>query len=167
MLYFYRRRQQQLLPGSPERKTESLARWPYAAALAGAGPEHPVVRVLRATLELFASTGFHVLVYIVPINVEHLEALGLLDRAGLGRTLESVRQVVLASGASLLDLHHLLPDAGLLRRRRTPPRGRAPRRPADRRGAHRAGLAGGARRTLMRFDAVRRCETLRVALDWT
>ena len=110
-LHLYQRRQQQLLPGSPERETEWLARWRYAAALAGVGPEHPVLRVLHATLEVFRAHGIPVLVYIVPLNVEHLEALGMLDRTGLGRSIESLRQVVAASGASLLDLHDLLPDA--------------------------------------------------------
>ncbi len=110
-LYFYRRRQKQLLPGSPERETEWLARWRYDAALAGVGPEHPILQILRATLEVFREHRIPVLVYIIPINVEHLEALGVLDRAGLGRSIESVRQVTVASGASLLDLHALLPDA--------------------------------------------------------
>jgi hypothetical protein len=111
MSHFYRRRQQQLLPGAPERETEWLARWRYDAALAGVGPEHPVLQILRATLEVFREHRIPVLVYIIPINVEHIEKLGLLDRAGLLRSIESVRRVALASGASLVDLHDLLPDA--------------------------------------------------------
>ena len=111
MSHFYRRRQQQLLPGAPERETEWLARWRYDAALAGVGPEHPVLQILRATLEVFREHRIPVLVNIIPINVEHIEKLGLLDRAGLLRSIESVRRVALASGASLVDLHDLLPDA--------------------------------------------------------
>ena len=110
-LHFYLRRLTELLPGSPERETEMLARSRYDAVLAGVGPEHPVLRVLRATLEVFRKRGIPVLVYTIPMNVEHLEQLGLLDRAALRRSVESVRRVASASGASLVDLHDLLPDA--------------------------------------------------------
>jgi hypothetical protein len=110
-LYFFQRRQAQFLPGPPERETEMLARARYGAALTGVGPDHPVLRILRATLEVFRERRIPVLVYIIPMNVEHLEQLGLLDRAGLRRSVESVRREALASGASLVDLHDLLPDA--------------------------------------------------------
>ena len=110
-LFFFHRNLEQFLPVLPERETEMLARMRYAAALAGAGPEHPELRALRATLEVFRAHRIPVLVYIIPMNVEHLEQLGLLDPAGLHRSIESVRSVVVPSGASLIDLHDLLPDA--------------------------------------------------------
>ena len=98
-------------PDHRSARRESLAHSRLDAILAGVGPDHPVLRVLRATLEVFREHGIPVLVYIVPLNVEHLERIGLRDRDGLRRGVESVRRVVLASGASLVDLHDLLPDA--------------------------------------------------------
>jgi len=111
MLHFFHRRHAQFLPGPPDRETEMLARREHGAVLAGVGPEHAVLRILRATLEVFRERQIPVLVYIIPMNVEHLEQLGLLDRGALRRGVESVRRVALASGASLVDLHDLLPDA--------------------------------------------------------
>ena len=110
-LELHQRRRAQFTPGPPERETQALARSRLAVVLAGVEPDHPVPRVLRATLEVFRERGIPVFVYIVPINVEHLERIGLRDREGLRRGVESVRRVVLAGEASLIDLHDLLPDA--------------------------------------------------------
>ncbi len=110
-LYYYQRRLAQYDVGPPERERESIARSRLGAVLAGVGPDHPVFRVLRATLAVFRERGIPVFVYIAPINVEHLDQIGLGDREGLRRGVESVRRVVQAGGASLIDVHDLLPDA--------------------------------------------------------
>ena len=110
-LLFYQRRMQQYDLGPPERESEALARSRLGALLAGVGPDHPVLRMLRATLEVFRERGIPVFVYIAPLNIEHLERIGLRDREGLRRGVESVRRVVIAGGASLIDLHDVLPDA--------------------------------------------------------
>jgi hypothetical protein len=107
----HQRRREQFTPGPPERETEAQARSQLAVVLAGVEPDHPVLQVLRATLEVFRERGIPVFVYIAPINVEHLERIGLRDHEGLRQGVESVRRVVLAGGASLIDLHDLLPDA--------------------------------------------------------
>jgi len=111
MLHYSHYRAAMFLPTPPERETVMHARVKYGAVLAGVSPEHPALRILRATLEVFRERGIPVLVYTIPMNVEHLERLGLLDRAALHRGVERVRRVTLASGASLVDLHDLLPDA--------------------------------------------------------
>jgi hypothetical protein len=108
---FFQRRMEQYVDGLPQRETESLARSRLGALLAGVGPDHPVLRVLRATLEVFRERGIPVFIYIVPLNIEYLERIGVGDREGLRRGVESVRRVVLAGGASLIDLHDSLPDA--------------------------------------------------------
>jgi hypothetical protein len=110
-LLFYHTRQKHYVEGPPERETEWLAHSRLDALLAGVDAGHPVLRVLHATLEVFRERGIPVFVYIVPLNLEYLERIGLRDRDGLRRGIESVRRVVLASGASLIDLHDSLPDA--------------------------------------------------------
>lgn len=52
------------------------------------------------------------LVYVVPVNVEHLQQVGPDSRHGLERTAETLRHIVEEEGAEFLDLHALLPDAG-------------------------------------------------------
>jgi hypothetical protein len=110
-LYFLTRRRAQYDVGPPDRETPALAHSRLDAVLAGVGPDHPVLRVLRATLDVFRANGIPVYVHIVPLNVEHLERIGVVDREALRRGVESVRRVVLAGGGSLIDVHDFLPDA--------------------------------------------------------
>ena len=153
-------------PARPSVKTEWLARSRYDAALAGVGPEHPdLADPPRRRSKSFASAKIPGARLHRPINVEHLEAARPARCAPASAGPRERAQVALA--APRCSTSTICCRRGLLRRRRTPRRGRAPRRAADRRAAHRAGRAGGARRTLMRFDAVRRCGALRAALDWT
>jgi hypothetical protein len=83
----------------------------YQVALDGAGPDQPVLRLLAAALDVFREQRIQVLVYVVPVNVEYLEKLGVDTRAGLARTVATARAVVEQRGAHFLDLHRLLPDA--------------------------------------------------------
>ncbi len=109
--FFYHTRMEQYVDGPPQRETASLARSRLDALLAGVDPDHPVLRVLHATLEVFRERGIPVFVYIVPLNLEYLERIGIRNREGVRRGIESVRRVVEAAGASLIDLHDSLPDA--------------------------------------------------------
>ena len=81
-LELHQRRRAQFTPGPPERETEALARSRLAVVLTGVEPDHPVLRVLSATLEVFRERGIPVFVYIVPINVEHLERMHRAGHAG-------------------------------------------------------------------------------------
>jgi hypothetical protein len=83
----------------------------YQAALDGVGPEHPVLRVLAAALDVFREQRIPVLVYVVPVNVEYMEKLNVATRTGLAQTVATARAVVEQRGAIFLDLHRLLPDA--------------------------------------------------------
>lgn len=83
----------------------------YQVALDGAGPEQPVLRLLAAALQAFRERRIPVLVYVVPVNVEYLEKLGVDTRAGLAHTVATARAVVEQQGALFLDLHRLLADA--------------------------------------------------------
>jgi hypothetical protein len=79
-------------------------------ALDGVGPRDPALRFLDALLAHYAEAGVPVLVFVNPVNVEHLERLGLETR-GLARSVAQARGVARRRGADFLDLHALLPDA--------------------------------------------------------
>jgi hypothetical protein len=81
-------------------------------ALSGVRADHPLLRVLAATLRSFERAGIPVLVYVNPTNVEYVESLGLLDEAGLRTTLATLEAVARENGADFVDLHALLPDQG-------------------------------------------------------
>jgi hypothetical protein len=93
------------------RASAEWARTLYGPALAGAAPAAPALRFLAALLARYRAAGLPVLVYVNPLNVEHLRALGVHDGAGLARTLEAAERVARGGGAAFLDLHDLLPDA--------------------------------------------------------
>jgi hypothetical protein len=109
--HFAAQRASFFLPGVPERETSPLAQLRLNPVLAGIAPDHPVLEVLTATLEAFEARGIDVLVYVVPVNVEHHERLGLYRRDALRPAIATVQRVVEESGASFLDLSTLLPDA--------------------------------------------------------
>jgi hypothetical protein len=77
--------------------------------LRGFGPTYPPMLTLGALLRRFVEANKRPLVWIAPLNVEHLHGLGI-DTAGVDRSVESIRKVVEDSGATLLDLHAALPD---------------------------------------------------------
>jgi hypothetical protein len=78
--------------------------------LDGIGNSHPRLVVLAAMLAQFHRRHIPVLVWISPINMEHLRSLGL-SVEGVERSMVTIRALVEESGAHLLDLHDLLPDA--------------------------------------------------------
>ncbi len=81
----------------------------YGETLAGLEPDHPVVRVIGATVERFRADEVAVLVYLEPVEVSWLESQAVLDRDGLARTIAVVRHAVETSGGRFADLHALLP----------------------------------------------------------
>jgi hypothetical protein len=80
--------------------------------LAGLPEDHVSLRFLGESLATFREAEIPVVVYLNPINVEHLDTLGLRDRGVLERGAGQFRTVVLATDSRFLDLHDLLPDAG-------------------------------------------------------
>jgi hypothetical protein len=81
----------------------------YGPTLSGLSPRDPVLRVLGATLARLRRDGIRVLVYVVPFDVANVDALDLLDRDGLSRTLSAIRTTVAAAGGTFADLHDRLP----------------------------------------------------------
>jgi hypothetical protein len=86
------------------------ARAALGHALAGLTPDEPMVQVLAATVAHLHGAGLPVIVYVVPLNVENLDRIGI-DRSGLERSIARVREQVEGAGGRLVDLHDLLPDA--------------------------------------------------------
>jgi hypothetical protein len=94
--------------GRPRMSRESAQR-NLAPVLRGVTAREPTLRVLAALLARFRRAHIPTLVYIEPINVEHVRQLGFsLD--GLSRSLRSIRRTVESAGAQLADLHAVLPD---------------------------------------------------------
>ena len=98
-------------------KTSAFRATPYATrtllgpALQGLAPDDPALEVLDALLRRFEAAGIGVLVYLAPINVEHLSSIGAYDRQGMARTGARIEAVSQSRDAAFLDLHDLLPDA--------------------------------------------------------
>lgn len=97
-------------PGT-RRASRAWVRQVLGPALDGVDADHPTLQLLDASLARYQEAGIPVLVFVNPINVEHLESLGLDDEAGLARTLARAEAVVRSRNAGWLDLHDLLPDA--------------------------------------------------------
>ena len=121
-------------------KTSAFRATPYAArtllgpALRGLAPDDPALEVLDALLRRFEAAGIAVLVYVAPINVEHLSSIGAYDRTGHGAHERADRGGLTASGRRLPRS----PRRAARRRLRGPPRP-----PGAGRGA--GGLPGGGR----------------------
>jgi hypothetical protein len=89
------------------RYREDALREHYAVTLAGIPNDHPVLRVLAATVAGFRDRDVDVLVYAVPLDVEYLAEQGLLDRDGLDRTVSTLANAVIRNGGIFADLHAL------------------------------------------------------------
>lgn len=96
---------------SADRATEVSAHELLGPVLDGLEPGDPGLAVLDALLRRFAQARVAVVVYLAPVNVEHLAALGLVPAPGLARSARRIDAVARRWGAVFLDLHALLPDA--------------------------------------------------------
>ncbi len=82
----------------------------FETTLDGLDPAHPKLALLGSGIRALRARGVDVLVYLNPANVEHLRKVGVLDEAGLHRTVDAIEATVSSSGAHFLDLHELLAD---------------------------------------------------------
>jgi len=92
------------------RYTEAAMRTHFGAAMGGLPADDPTLRMLEATVRTFRSRNIDVLVYVNPLNMQHLGKTGLLEHAGLDLTLRRVQQSVSRGGGWFLDLHDIFPD---------------------------------------------------------
>lgn len=96
----------------PERKrwTRTSAEQSFSAVLQGLTPDNPALQMLAHALDRFRAAGIPALVYLRPVNVEHLHALGV-STAHLHESVATLKRTVQAHGAQLADFHALFPDA--------------------------------------------------------
>jgi hypothetical protein len=92
------------------RLTPAGVRHYFGPSLDGLGPSDPSLRLLGGTVRALRAHGIDVLVYVDPVNVEHMRKLGLGDPQRLAETIASLRAVVQESGGYFRDLHELFPD---------------------------------------------------------
>lgn len=81
----------------------------YGAVLGGLPGNSLSLQLIEATVRRLVASGAETIVFLLPMNVELLRTLGLLDEAGLARSVERIEQAVDRAGGRLVDLHALLP----------------------------------------------------------
>jgi hypothetical protein len=91
------------------RLSESAALSKMGPALEGVSPDDARLRVLSAILERFRAADIPTLVWVPPVNIEHLGSLGL-SSDGLSRSARSIGAAAKAHGASFSNLHAILGD---------------------------------------------------------
>jgi len=82
----------------------------HAEVMGGIEADNPTLALFHAALRRFRAAHLPVVVYTVPVNVEYLERIGVLDEEGLDRTLASLRWVTQDAGAVFVDGTRLFGD---------------------------------------------------------
>jgi hypothetical protein len=83
----------------------------HGAAGAGMPQDHVAAQLTGATVAFWKSHGIPTLVYVTPINFEHMSKLAVYDASGFATTMRRLEAQVQESGGVFVDLHRLLPDA--------------------------------------------------------
>lgn len=92
------------------RWTPEHARLVMDPVFEGIDPHSPPLRALEATLSHYCAAGVELIVYVAPINVDHLRSIGVYDAEGAAAAIAQLRAIAEERGARFLDLHALLPD---------------------------------------------------------
>jgi hypothetical protein len=103
------RLQRARVPGK-NRVSAPMAELVLGPVLHGLSPDQPALRLLAAALGRFERAAIPVLVYIEPVNLEHLRAIGVPEE-GFAASLAAIRSTAREHGAQLADFHALFPDA--------------------------------------------------------
>jgi hypothetical protein len=98
--------------GDSSRYNFDTLRTEYAAAFDGLDADYPPLQLFDEVLGTFSRREIPVVVYVVPVNMEYMRSLGVVDEDGLTHTVETISAIARANGAWFVDLHDLLPDAG-------------------------------------------------------
>lgn len=94
--------------GKP-RATLSAAKDVLGSALAGLDASYDRVRVFDAVLREFRRAGLPVLVWVAPVNVDHLRSIGISTER-LKTTVATLRRVTERRGAEFVDFHAVFHD---------------------------------------------------------
>jgi hypothetical protein len=97
-------------PERPERYNRLGEREHFGSVLDGIDSAHPTLRFIAATVSLFAHAGIPVLVYLNPVNIEHLVETGIIEESKFRQTLDAYRSSALRPGVAFIDLHDFFPD---------------------------------------------------------
>jgi hypothetical protein len=108
---FFRYQKDLVFARNENRLTPRGIRSRFGRALAGAESDGPVLRVLGAAIRVFREHRIDVVVYVNPVNVEHMQSIEADDPEGLAVTIASVEAVARDAGAEFVDLHRILEDA--------------------------------------------------------
>ncbi len=92
------------------RKKKSEYERSYREALAGVEEGDVSIRMMSAAVRRFVDAGIPTLVYVTPVNVEHMREVGALNGDGLQRSFDRLGEAVRAAGARYVDFHDLLSD---------------------------------------------------------
>lgn len=101
-----------LVPGK-DRSSAAPLRKLLGNALSGVDGNEPRIRILLALIDRFIAAGIPTLVWVAPVNVEHLRSVGIATD-GLDRTSSVLNRLVTEHGATFLDFHEVVGDAGFL-----------------------------------------------------
>lgn len=101
-----------LVPGKDRSNAASLRKM-LGNALSGIDGNEPRVRILLALIDRFIAAGVPTLVWVAPVNVEHLRSVGIATD-GLDLTTSVLYRLVIEHGATFLDFHEVVGDAGFL-----------------------------------------------------
>jgi hypothetical protein len=99
------------LKGNNARFNATMTREMYADALAGIESAHPVARMLDGALAVFHEAEIEILAYVVPMNLEHLENVGIEVGSGLEQSIDNLREIVRGYGGRFIDLHAIFDDS--------------------------------------------------------
>lgn len=101
---------ERMLVPEKNREQPALVKQALGTVLGGIPATHSRLRVLKATLDHYRRADIPIVVWVAPVNLDHLRSLGFsLD--GLERSVATIRALVESTGAGFVDFHALLPDA--------------------------------------------------------
>lgn len=82
----------------------------FGRALRGVRDDAFMLRMLAGELDVFRAAGIPFVVYLVPANLDNLRKVGVMNEAGLEKSVDAFRRVVEERGGRFLDFHSEFPD---------------------------------------------------------
>ncbi len=107
----FARRVAQSPPDRLNRFDGETSRRQFDAALRGIAEDDPIVQALSGAVARIAGTGTRVIVYLTPLNHQHLREVDAYDEARFEQSIASLRGAVIDGGGAFIDLSEMLEDA--------------------------------------------------------